>query len=172
MDSTVILSGLVMILVTAAITYTLVHAMCNTMPVIDPDKPGASVLVLGCMDPRFANALAWHLSHSEELHADYDLFTLAGASLGVLQETYPHWSIAFEDHVDLAIKHHDIQEIWAFDHMDCDMYKTTLGLPADDDEAIHVETLEELKVFLKARYPALSFRGHIIGTDSSITRVL
>lgn len=167
MNSTAVLIAL--LVATVAITYTLVHAMCNTMPAIDPDKQGASVLVLGCIDPRFANALAWHLSH---LHTDYDLFTLAGASLGVLQETYPHWSIAFEDHVDLAIRHHDIQEVWAFDHMDCDMYKTTLDLEIDDDEAIHVEKLEELKVFLKTRYPALSFRGHIIGTDSSITRVV
>jgi len=170
MDSTVIL--LALLVATVAITYALVHTLSNTMPTIDSDKQGASVLVLGCMDPRFANALAWHLSNSEELNADYDLFTLAGGALGVLQETYPHWSIAFEDHVDLAIKNHDIQEVWAFDHMDCSMYRTTLGLTTDDDEGIHVEKLEELKAFLKARYPALGFRGHIIGTNSSITRVV
>jgi len=172
MNSMTMLVCIVLILVTAAITYTVVNDACNTMPRIDPDKKGASVLVLGCIDPRFANALAWHLSHSEELHMDYDLFTLAGASLGVLQETYPHWSIAFEDHVDLAIQLHDIQEIWAFDHMDCGMYKATLDLEVDDDEAIHVEKLEELKVFLNARYPALGFRGHIMDLDSSIKRVV
>ena len=170
MDFTV--TAIVLVAVTAVITYFIVHESCNTMPLIDPEKRGASVLVLGCTDPRFANALGWHLTHSDELHADYTLFTLAGASLGVLQEEYPHWSIAFDDHVDLAIQHHDIQEIWAFDHMDCDMYRTTLGLAADDDEAIHVEKLEELKAYIKARYPALGFRGHIIGTDGSVTRVM
>ena len=170
MDFTV--TAIVLVAVTVAITYFIVHKTCNTMPLIDPEKRGASVLVLGCSDPRFVNALAWHLTHSEELHADYELFTLAGASLGVLQEEYPHWSIAFEDHVDLAIQNHDIQEIWVFDHMDCDMYRTTLGLATDDDEAIHVEKLEELKTYIKERYPALSFRGNIIGADSSITRVM
>ena len=165
-------TAIVLVVVTAVITYMIGHNACRTMPPIDPEKRGTSVLVLGCTDPRFANALAWHLTHSDELRADYELFTLAGASLGVLQEEYPHWSIAFEDHVDLAIQQHDIKEVWVFDHMDCAMYRATLGLETDDNEAIHVEKLEELKTYIKERYPALGFRGHIIGTDSSITRVV
>jgi len=164
-------SAIILVLVTVAITYTMAHNSYNTMPSIAPTKKGASVLVLGCTDPRYANALSWHLTHSDELHADYELFTLGGASLGVLQEEYPHWSIAFGVHVDLAIQQHDIQEVWVFDHMDCAMYRTTLGLEVDD-EAIHVEKIEELKAYIKERYPALGFRGHIIGTDSSITRVI
>jgi hypothetical protein len=43
----------------------------------------ASVLVLACFDPRFAEYLAYFLA--SQVWANYDLFSLAGASLGVLQ---------------------------------------------------------------------------------------
>jgi len=162
----------VIILIGAVIGYLIYKSLCSSAPVIDSNKKGASVLVLGCIDPRFANALGWHLTHSEELHMDYDLFTLAGASLGVLQDTYPDWGQTFENHVDLAIKLHNIEEIWVFDHMDCGMYKATLGLKDDNDPRIHVNKLQELQTKLKKKYPTLGFRGHIMGTDSSITRVV
>jgi len=167
-----IICCIVILLIGTVIGYIICQSSCNSAPPIDPNKKGASVLVLGCIDPRFANALAWHLTHSEELHMDYDLFTLAGASLGVLQDTYPHWSQVFQNHVDLAIKLHSINEIWVFDHMDCGMYKATLGLKEDTDPHIHVNILQELQTQLKTKYPTLGFRGYIMDTDSSINRVI
>ena len=148
------------------------YFFAQMQPSIDQTKKGAAVLVLGCIDPRFANSLAWYLSHSQELHMDYDLFTLAGASLGVLQEKYPHWGQSFDDHIGLAIKLHDIQEIWVFDHMDCGMYKATLDLKEDTDTHIHVEKLEELKKYLKSKHPKLGYKGHIISLDGVVTKVV
>jgi hypothetical protein len=46
-------------------------------------RGGASVLVLTCIDPRFTDMLQYFLS--SQIWADYDLFTLAGSSLGVVQ---------------------------------------------------------------------------------------
>lgn len=163
-----ILFGLLIVVLGAIVGYV----FAQSQPSIDPSKKGAAVLVLGCIDPRFANSLAWYLSHSQELHMDYDLFTLAGASLGVLQDKYPQWGQSFEDHIGLAIQLHDIQEIWAFDHMDCGMYKATLNLKEDKDTKIHVEKLEELKKYLKTRHPKLGFQGHIIALDGSISKVV
>jgi len=144
----------------------------NSSPIINLNKKDASVLVLGCIDPRFADALEWHLTHSEELHMDYDLFILAGASLGVLQDTYPHWGQVFQNHIDLAIKLHSINEIWVFDHLDCGMYKATLGLKNDTDPHIHVNKLQELQTQLKTKYHTLKFRGYIMDTHGSIDRVI
>jgi carbonic anhydrase len=141
-------------------------------PRIDRDKNGASVMVLGCIDPRFANALAWHLTHSEELHMDYDLFVLAGAALGVMQTQYPQWRQSFEDHIGLAIKLHNIKEIWVYDHMDCGMYKATLNLKDDKDFSVHEQKIMELKTYLAGSHPELGFRGHIMDLDGSITRVV
>lgn len=46
-------------------------------------KGGASVLVLTCIDPRFTDILSSFLY--QQVWADYDLFALAGSSLGVVQ---------------------------------------------------------------------------------------
>ena len=148
------------------------YLFAQMSPTLDQSKNGASVLVLGCIDPRFANSLAWYLTHSQELHADYDLFTLAGASLGVLQDKYHHWGETFTDHVKLAIDLHDIQEIWCFDHMDCGMYKATLNLKDDKDTKLHIEKMTELKKFLQSRFPKLGFRGHIIAVNGAISKVV
>lgn len=47
--------------------------------------PPAKVLVLGCIDPRFASYLEWFLTHQAGIFGQYDLFVLAGSSLGVNQ---------------------------------------------------------------------------------------
>ena len=148
------------------------YLFAQTSPSVDQSKKGASVLVLGCIDPRFANSLAWYLTHSQELHMDYDLITLAGASLGVLQTKYHAWQLMFLDHVRLAIDLHNIQEIWVFDHLDCGMYKATLNLEKDDKKDIHLEKLNELKDFLQEQFPALGFSGFIISVDGSIQKVI
>lgn len=160
--------GVVIVLVGAIIGYF----YAQTSPSVDQTKNGASVLVLGCIDPRFANSLAWYLTHSQELHMDYDLFTLAGASLGVLQDKYHTWGEAFMDHIQLAIDLHNIEEVWCFDHLDCGMYKATLDLKTDMDNKIHIEKMMELQKLLKNRYPSLKFRGHIISITGSISKVI
>jgi hypothetical protein len=48
-------------------------------------SPPAKVLVLGCIDPRYAGFLEWFLVHQAQIFGQYDLFTLAGASLGFNQ---------------------------------------------------------------------------------------
>jgi len=133
---------------------------------------GASVLILGCIDPRYAHSLAWYLTHTQELKGDYDLFTLAGASLGVLQDKYPHWGETFHDHVGLAMQLHDIQEIWVFDHMDCGMYKATLDLKEDTDKDLHLKKLTDLQKLLKSKYPKLGYKGYIISVDGSVNNVI
>jgi len=148
------------------------YLFAQSSPSIDQNKKGASVLVLGCIDPRFANSLAWYLTHSQELHMDYDLITLAGASLGVLQSSYHSWQPMFLDHVRLAIDLHNIQEIWVFDHMDCGMYKATLDLKKDDKPDIHIEKLNELKELLAQQFPKLGFSGFIISVNGSVQKVV
>lgn len=144
------------------------YMLPEPVPYLDVNKKGAKVLVLACIDPRFTERLAHHLTHNKAVHADYDLFALAGASLGVLQHDYPSWRTAFFDHVGLAIALHDIKEIWAFDHLDCGMYKATLGLKDDLDPAIHSQHLLELRDLLNRKHPQIGFRGFVMMTDGSI----
>jgi len=138
---------------------------------------GASVLVLACIDPRFVEFLSLFLAY--QVWADYDLFTLAGASLGVLQSGASNggidnpdndgpdwpppngtvanvvnnadWAGVFYDHIVLALALHNISEVWVFDHLDCGAYKyLQFGFPSSDDEtAPHVANLTSLQTLLE-----------------------
>jgi carbonic anhydrase len=134
-----------------------------------PDKKGAHALVLSCIDPRFTAHLADFLRYEKDVLHDYDLVTLAGASLGVTQTKYPCWRSMFFKHIDLAIALHGIKTIWVVDHLDCGMYKQTLGR---DDEECHAEQLTSLKAILKRKYPTLSFHGYLMDTRGAIQKVL
>ena len=138
-------------------------------PYHDRTKGKASVLVLSCIDPRYTNDLAWNLTHRQDLHADYDLISLAGASLGVFHSDA--WKSVFLEHIDLALKLHGISEVWVYDHLDCGMYKATFNMKTDDDDAPHLTQLKELKELLFTSYPKLKFKGHIISIEGHIKEV-
>jgi carbonic anhydrase len=143
-------------------------AVAQVPPYHDRTKGKASVFVLSCIDPRFTNDLAWFLTHNQELHADYDLFTLAGASLGALQES---WKETLYKHIELAIQLHGIEEVWCFDHVDCGMYKATFGLEEDNDVNIHLEQMDKLKESLSTEFPTLKFRGYIFDKNGRVKLV-
>ena len=148
------------------------YMMPEPVPYLDINRQGAKVLVLSCIDPRFTERLAHFLIHNKEVHADYDLFALAGASLGVLQHDYPNWKQTFLDHVKLAVALHDIKEIWCFDHLDCGMYKATLGLADDKDPHVHAKHMTQLRELLVAEFPQLGFRGFVLMADGSVKRTV
>lgn len=148
------------------------YMFAQIQPVQQQGPGSASALVLACIDPRFTASLAWYLTHNKQAISDYDLIALAGASLGVLQTTYGSWQTTFVDHVKLALKLHNIKEIWAFDHLDCGMYKATLNLKDDMDKSVHIEKLQELKAFIKQQFPELGFKGFIIDVRGNIEKVV
>ena len=144
----------------------------NQAPRQDPNKKGASIFVLACIDPRYADNLAWYLTHHSALRDDYDLVCFAGASLGVIQNDFPSWRQTFVDHVNLGLQLHDVKEVWCFDHLDCGMYKATLGLEKDNDVGIHVQTQNEFANFLAETFPTLGFKGFIIDTAGRIEQII
>jgi carbonic anhydrase len=120
------------------------------------DNSGAKVLVLGCIDPRYSAVMTSFLTQYQEVQFVYDLFILAGASLGANQSyvtfptpratanrgSYPNnvladdgiglgdlgrsWGPTFFDHLSVARLLHQITEVWVFDHLDCGAYKLIL----------------------------------------------
>lgn len=129
-------------------------------------SPPAKVLVLGCIDPRFASFLEWFLTHQKNIFGQYDLFTLAGASLGFNQSkvgngqpsagtwnpgdpgtgnyennaTFLYWDEVFINHLDIAVSLHQITDVWIFDHLDCGAYKiikfNSIDLSVPDDDIL------------------------------------
>jgi hypothetical protein len=133
------------------------------------NTPPAKVLVLGCIDPRFASYLSWFLTHYRDVYGKFDLFTLAGASLGVNQSSdvggpsagpefggpvygnynnvgnpiFLHWDSVFTAHLDLALTLHQITDVWIFDHLDCGAYKIIkFGSLSSSDDVIPPHTYE------------------------------
>ena len=136
----------------------------------DIKRTKANLFVLSCFDPRFTSRLADHLINEKKLH--YDYVSLAGSSFGVMQTKYPTWRTTFYQHLDIAIKNHDIKEVWAFDHLDCVMYKNTLNLKDDIDPSIHLPYIQGLQNDIGIVYPQLQFQGFMMMLDGSIKRVI
>jgi len=138
--------------------------------------PAAKVLVLGCIDPRFASQLEWFLTRQAGIFGQYDLFVLAGASLGVNQaQSYRdegaegesattglnynndlvilnNWDSNFHAHLSIAMRIHDITDVWIFDHLDCGAYKLIKfgNLTATDDDILeHSVEIERLADYIK-----------------------
>jgi len=128
--------------------------------------------VLACIDPRFINVVEQYLA--AELGIDgftYDLFILAGGSLGGLNPTSTsscqyvsastNWKQTLVEHITVARILHSVTKIYVFDHLDCGAYKLCngpLGVPnaASDTQANHITKFNDLKTFLTGQ----SFDGH------------
>ena len=93
---------------------------------------------------------------------------MAGASLGVTQNSHPGWKDTFFDHVQLALDLHGIEEIWCFDHLDCGMYKATLGLDTDEDPKVHSHQMDKLASLIKSKHPPLRFKKFMIEIDGAV----
>ena len=120
-------------------------------PKPDIGKRDVSVLVLSCIDSRFVESMTYNLSKSN-IHNDFDLITMAGASLGALT-----WEQTFREHIEIAISLHNIREVYSIEHMDCGMYKNTYG---NDSLDLHIKNINKLeKIVLKY---GLKFKGFIL----------
>jgi hypothetical protein len=165
-----------------------------------PPNTGANVFVLGCIDPRYSALLSQFLLQYKDIQFNYDLFTLAGASLGFNQSyltydtvlrtagvagsQYPlnlipqwgvHWGPVFCDHIRIALAIHNITEIWAFDHLDCGAYKRIkFGDPNNPDLDIgpHRIELQKMMTNIRSTFPQLSFKGFVMDTMGNITQVV
>lgn len=131
-------------------------------------KGKASVFVLTCIDPRYNYDVTHFLENQKSLHKDYDLFTLAGASVGAEKK---EWTKTFFDNLELGLKLHGIKEVWCFDHMDCGMYKATFGLEKDDDPALHKKCMDKLKQLIAKKHPQLKFREFIVSARGEVRSV-
>ena len=78
------------------------------------------VALLTCIDYRYPSEIDKFMKSKSY---KYDIFSLAGASLGVTQTKYPHWTQSFFDYLDFAILLHQVNKVVVIDHMDCGAYK-------------------------------------------------
>src|SRR5205823_5367575 len=89
---------------------------------------GVPLLLLTCMDSRYPHRIIDTMDASG-LRGKYDQLILAGASLGVVHKE--NWGNTFLDHLEFAIKEHQVSELLILDHRDCGAYAKFLGVKPD-----------------------------------------
>jgi hypothetical protein len=103
------------------------------------------------------------------LRRKYDMFVLAGASLGA--NTNSGWREALFSHIETARAiGHPINKVFILEHRDCGAYEHILGLkwsevlPGHELEA-HREQVEKLSDDLRQKFPGLKVVSVLLARD-------
>ncbi|MBE7526270.1 carbonic anhydrase [Nitrosomonas sp.] len=132
---------------------------------------GTDALLLSCMDYRLVDDIERYMS-DRGMRNKYDHVILAGASLGAITDKYPEWNKTFWEHLDIAIKLHNIHTVMVMDHRDCGAYKVILGAEHTKDPGVEKEThathLNHLKKMISEKYPKLKVEMLLMSLDGTV----
>ncbi len=132
---------------------------------------GTDVFLLSCMDYRLMDDIERYMS-GRGLRDKYDHVILAGASLGAITDKFPAWNKTFWEHLDIAIKLHDIHTVMIMDHRDCGAYKVVLGEAHAKDPKTEKDThsaqLKKLKGMIGQKYPKLKVETLLMGLNGKV----
>jgi len=132
----------------------------------------ANAIVLSCIDFRFVNDEIYFLNNDHK--NNFNQFSLAGASLGYNQTTFPEWRVTFDKHVELSKQLHDIDKIVVIDHMDCGAYRILYDneeMTKDEEYELHIKNLNKFKTIASKKFPSLKISTYLIEIDGSVTEV-
>lgn len=131
-------------------------------------------LLLSCMDFRLMDDIEKYMS-GRGMQNKYDHIVLAGASLGAVTDKYPAWNKTFWEHLDIAIKLHQIHEVIIMDHRDCGAYKVIMGEGHTKDPGIekvaHAVQLKKLKGMILEKYPKLKVETLLMSLDGKVEAI-
>ena len=132
-------------------------------------------LLLSCMDFRLMDEIEHYMSSERKLKNNYDHIVLAGAALGATTDKFPAWNQTFWQHLDVAIKLHNIKKVIVMDHRDCGAYKVILGEDFSQnpkkETAAHTEQLQKLEKKVKEKYPELEVELLLMALDGKVELV-
>ena len=135
---------------------------------------GTDVLLLSCMDYRLVDETERYMS-GRGLRDKYDHVILAGAALGAITDKFPAWNQTFWQHLDVAIKLHNVHTVMVMDHRDCGAYKVILGEDFGKDPAretaAHTVQLQSLRRMILAKYPQMKVELLLMGLDGKVEPV-
>lgn len=131
-------------------------------------------LLLSCMDFRLMDDVERYMS-GRGMTDKYDHIVLAGAALGATTKKFPAWNKTFWQHLDIAIKLHDIHKVIVMDHRDCGAYKVVLGEDFAQDPAketaVHTKQLIALRKAILKQHPKLEVELLLMALDGSVETI-
>ena len=104
----------------------------------------SEAFVVGCVDPRFANAVVEFITNRHPQQFDGFMNFPGGAK--VLSEENQKQQIIFED-LQKAVVLHNIQHIYLFVHADCAMYKEI-----ENEQEQQIQDLNTARTFLAQHF--------------------
>jgi carbonic anhydrase len=130
------------------------------------EKP--SVLLLTCMDYRYAQRIIDAMDRLD-LRGKYDIFVLAGASLGA--NRIAAWRRVLVEHIETAREiDHPINRLIILEHRDCGAYKFWEHLDWNevtprDEEASHKNQVMRLIAVLGTEVSNLTIESWLLARD-------
>ena len=129
--------------------------------------------LISCMDFRLLDDIVMAMDKLG-YNNNYDQFIVAGSSLGVCQDKFPHWGKSCLDHMEIGLKLHDFRKIMVIDHEDCGAYKKffpELIGNLELEKKYHKEYIQKLYEFLLTKFPNMDFESYLMDLDGNITEV-
>lgn len=131
----------------------------------------AKALVLSCMDFRLRDDAVYYFNKIGYTN-NYDTFNLAGASLGYNQTTYPEWNQTLNNHIELAIQLHNIEEIIVLEHMGCSAYKIFYNndsLSKSEEFKLHELNANKFKKYINSKFPTLKVSAILMDLNGAVS---
>lgn len=131
----------------------------------------AKALVLFCIDYRFVNDSVFQIVKNYDHH--FDLVSMAGAELFVVDNSRPSFKDTFFQNLDLAIELHHIHTFICISHSDCGAYISIYGdVPKHREREVHIQNILALKNLISQRHPTLKFKGYYQHLDGRLEKIV
>jgi carbonic anhydrase len=134
-----------------------------------------TALAITCIDYRLVDD-ATRFFAGQKLTNDYDLVSLAGASLAAVSPRFPSSNAAFWDHVGIAKQLHSIKKVIVVDHRECGAYNVAFGKDykgaGAPELAQHREVMTQVKARLAKTHPDLASEFYLMDLKGQTQRVI
>lgn len=135
------------------------------------DGTAYEAMLLTCIDPRFVGSVnAW--MDGNGLRGKFSQFAIAGATVGVVAQSFAGWHAAFWDNLGASMQLHQINRVIAVAHRDCGAAAIAYGnqvlATREAETALHQKVFGEFRAELAKRQPTLGVQGVLMALDGSV----
>lgn len=133
----------------------------------------ASTYLVSCMDFRLLDDIVRAMDNMG-YNNNYDQFIVAGASLGFVQDKYPHWRQTVMDHLEIGLNLHKFRKFIFIDHLDCGAYKKFHPeemKSSKSEKAIHQKNLQKAHDMLLEKFPDFEFKAYLMDLHGKLEEV-